>query len=218
MARWTPRPTVSWPWCTSWEKGRRRWMRRTPSRLPAARPRCVGREVQVGVEVEVQRRVDVDGHEAGPARGFPGLGAAAIPLSAEPEAGGDADDGPAPISEMEEGARAADRLVVGEHGERAVRAVPRAARRARRRNPLRCRGRRTSRRPHLSIRAGRGPWRRGSPGARGSSRRAPGSQQPSDLGGDPARRPPSGGPSPATRRRRRIRPGEAAPRPFPPGR
>ncbi len=42
-----------------------------------------------------------------------GLGAAPVPLALEAEAGDDADDGPAPVVEVEEGRGAADGFVVG---------------------------------------------------------------------------------------------------------
>ena len=67
----------------------------------------------VGVEVEVERRVQEDRHEARPARRFLRLGAPAVPLPLEAQAGDDADDGPAAIAQMQQSARAPDGLVVG---------------------------------------------------------------------------------------------------------
>ena len=68
---------------------------------------------EVTVEVDVQRRVEEDGDEAGPPRCLLRLGAPTAPLLLEAQAGDDADHPPAPVAQVEERAGAADRLVVG---------------------------------------------------------------------------------------------------------
>ena len=71
------------------------------------------RQRKVSVEVDVQRGVEEDRHESSPARGLLRLGAPAVPLVLEAEAGDHADHGPAPVEQVEEGAGAADGLVIG---------------------------------------------------------------------------------------------------------
>ena len=56
-----------------------------------------GRQGQVPVEVEVERRVEEDGDEAGPGGRVFGLGPATLPLAREAQAGDEADHGPAPV-------------------------------------------------------------------------------------------------------------------------
>ena len=68
---------------------------------------------KVPVEVEVERWVEEDGREAGPGGRLLGLGPATVPLALVAQAGDEADHAPAPVPEVEEGARAPDRLVVG---------------------------------------------------------------------------------------------------------
>ena len=72
-----------------------------------------GGQRPVGLEVEIQGRVEEDGDEAGPLGGLLGLGAPTIVLALEAEAGDDADHGPAPVAQVEQGTGAADGLVVG---------------------------------------------------------------------------------------------------------
>ena len=72
-----------------------------------------GRQGQVSVEVQVQGRVQEDGHEAGPLRRFLRLGPSPLPLAGEPQAGDDTDHGPAPIPQVQERTGTAHRLVVG---------------------------------------------------------------------------------------------------------
>ena len=72
---------------------------------------------EVGIEVEVERRVEEDRHEAGPLRGLLGLGPASGVLVLEAEAGDDADHGPAPVVQVEERGGAPDGLVVGVGGD-----------------------------------------------------------------------------------------------------
>ncbi len=74
---------------------------------------AAGGQGQVPVEVEVERGVEEDGLEAGPVGGVGGLGPATVPLALVAEAGDEADHVPAPVFEVEEGARTAHRLVVG---------------------------------------------------------------------------------------------------------
>ena len=74
---------------------------------------AAGGQGQVAVEVEVERGVEEDGLEAGPGGGVGGLGPATVPLALVAQAGDEADHVPAPVLEVEEGARTADGLVVG---------------------------------------------------------------------------------------------------------
>ncbi len=74
------------------------------------------RQGEVRIEVEVEGRVEEDRLEAGPPRSFSRLGPPASPLPLEPEARDDADDDPALIEQVEQCARAPDRLVVWVRG------------------------------------------------------------------------------------------------------
>ena len=60
---------------------------------------------EVAVEVEVERWVEEDGGEAGPGRRLFSLGAAALPLTLETQAGDEAHHGPPPVLQVEQRTR-----------------------------------------------------------------------------------------------------------------
>ena len=117
MARWTPRPTASWPWCTSWGDGDATMdasccstiagsssaTRRVARSESPSRSRLSGGSKKTGTKPARPRRLLR-------------LGPPALPLSVEAQAGDDADDRPAPVAQVEERRRAADGLVVGVRG------------------------------------------------------------------------------------------------------
>ncbi len=76
-----------------------------------------GGQGEVAVEIEVQRGVHEHRDEPGPGRRLLGLGPATILLALEAEAGGDADNVPTTVEQMEERTGAADGLVVGVRGD-----------------------------------------------------------------------------------------------------